>query len=566
MGERTIDKKADTRLTEFSFVNPSAPADHGGSSQGISQKIAKADLRHNSDCNALVPEAQAAGDGGAWKNLRESERRAQHDEMPVTKDFKATLKFAPIYGNFARSSRSDAKAHKDSGDSPIESLFAVGRLLNMTPSRSPRMFHFLTSARIPRTKMRSSRPAVRDRAKALLTLIAMCFAETSQAAVWDATEQWSSAWETRFQQWVESDWNKDIFVGPGPLQGVKLDCADAVYMMRMYFSYLHKLPFAMKDSTSSRGQLVTQSMTRWDHLPEAQRVRQFAFLIFNIGSTASLPQDTYPVAVNRQALASGSLLLTDRSSHHSWTIKYFSNTGIPFLVFASRPARTLMYERFEYPTFGFTFPNGLRPETNAGFRAFRQPSDILKPVHQVPGFSLEQYSIAPATWARTLQRRMQTTQETAEQKVTRIYNEACRAARERVEAVRDGVAYNARIGSRCMNSTEYDDYSTPSRDKRLQGTFDDLMQAFQEAGAAQPGSGLSQRLRDQFALMQNSLQPNLGTDACPVEIRPGQSLTLGQVYRSSVAQRLSNNPHDTLEMRWGIQAGPSAKAANCPVY
>jgi hypothetical protein len=396
-----------------------------------------------------------------------------------------------------------------------------------------------------------------------LVIIGSNSSTTAQAAVWDATESWDANWEARYQQWVESDWNKDIFVGPGPLQNVKMDCADAVYMMRMYFAYLHKLPFAMKDSTSSRGQLVTQAMNRWDHLPEAQRVRQFAFLIFNIGSTASLPQDTYPVAVNRQALSSGSILLTDRSSHHSWTIKYFSNTGIPFLVFASRPAKTLMYERFEYPTFGFTFPNGLRTETNAGFRAFRQPADLLKPVHEVPGFSLEQYSIAQATWARSLQRRMQTTQETAEQKLSRIYNEACRAARERVEAVRDGVAYNTKIGSRCMNATEYDDYSTPSRDKRLRGTFDDLMAAYQETGAANPGSGVSQRLRDQI---QNLLQANAGVDACPVEIRAGQSLTLGEVYRSSLAQRLTNNPHDTLEMRWGLRPGPSAKASSCPVY
>ena len=427
---------------------------------------------------------------------------------------------------------------------------------------------FAAKTRSPQSKNDSRVLRVKPRIKSLMAsfstfLTLLGLALPSQAAVWDTTDSWNANWEARYQQWVESEWTKDIFVGPGPLQGVKTDCADAVYMMRMYFAYLHKLPFAMRDSTSSRGQLVTQAMTRWDHLPEGQRVRQFAFLIFNIGSTASLPQDTFPVAVNRQALTSGSLLLTDRASHHSWTIKYFSNTGIPFLVFASRPARTLFYERFEYPTFGFTFPNGLRPETNAGFRAFRQPADILKPVHEVPGFSLEQYSIPAATWAKTMQRRMQTTQETMEQKVTRIYTEACRAARERVESVRDGVAYNSRIGSRCMNATEYDDYSTPSRDRRLRGTFEDLIAAYNEAGTANPASSLSQRLRNQ---VENLLQVGVGTDACPVEIRPGQSLTLGDVYRSSMAQRLTHNPQDTLEMRWGLRPGPSAKAASCPVY
>jgi hypothetical protein len=53
---------------------------------------------------------------------------------------------------------------------------------------------------------------------------------------------------------------------------------------------------------------------------------------------------------------------------------------------------------------------------------------------------------------------------------------------------------------------------------------------------------------------------------CTTEIAPGVTMTLGQIYARSLGGKLSNNPHDTLEMRWGLQVFPSSKAQSCPVY
>jgi hypothetical protein len=55
-------------------------------------------------------------------------------------------------------------------------------------------------------------------------------------------------------------------------------------------------------------------------------------------------------------------------------------------------------------------------------------------------------------------------------------------------------------------------------------------------------------------------------DYCPVEFDAGKILTLHEVRRRSLNASLSNNPHDPIELRWGVRKGKSPRAARCPVY
>ncbi|CAN5525459.1 hypothetical protein BH10BDE1_BH10BDE1_14980 [soil metagenome] len=386
----------------------------------------------------------------------------------------------------------------------------------------------------------------------------------SRAAVWENTAEWNDASESQYRQWVSQNWNKDYFNQAGPMKGSMMDCADVVYSMRAIFASQNGLPFAMKDPTTRAGTIISNSMTRWDSKSQDQRVRSFIQLIFGVGSTASLPADTYPTAIGPMTLGAGSMIVTDKANHHSWTIQHFSQTGIPYLLFGSRPARTLLYERNEYPTVGFVFPQGIRAETNGGFRNFRQPADVGKPVYDVPGYSLEQYSFPAATFMKTVQKRMQNIEETGEQHVLRVYNEACKGSRERVEIVRGAIQKQGEIGARCMNATEYDDQSTPSRDSRLKDSFKDLAAAYKDALNNRSITAGTRKLVE--SVLSGASSVSNTNAACLVEISPGTKLTLGQIFAFSVGDKLSNNPHDTLQMRWGLQAGPSAKAKSCPVY
>lgn len=141
------------------------------------------------------------------------------------------------------------------------------------------------------------------------------------AAVWESQSTWSESWEQTYHQWVQENWEKNIFLREGAWwRGVTVDCADNVYGMRLIFAAEHELPFAMRDPSGSG--VITNNMKRFDGLEPSARKRAFFQYIQEVGSTHSLPEDTYPVAVNRDAIGSGRMIITDARSHHSWAIKY----------------------------------------------------------------------------------------------------------------------------------------------------------------------------------------------------------------------------------------------------
>ena len=393
-----------------------------------------------------------------------------------------------------------------------------------------------------------------------LAIVASILNSQAHAAVWETTQDWGPEAEADYQTWVAANWNKNFFTQPGFYQNVTMDCADTVYSMRLIYSAEHGLPFAMKDPTGS-GRIISNEMTRWDSKQSTARKRSFLLYVYGLASTSSLPSDTYPVEVSRDGIGSGRLLLTDPGSHHSWTIRYLSDEGIPFLLFASRPARTILFERFEYPTVPFIFPKGIRPETNAGFRAFRHPEDLLKPVWQVPGYSLEQYELPTANWSREIQKRVALVNESTDQALTRILDNACRGARERADIVSKADRLNRSLGNACMSASQYDDYSTPSRDERLQGSFKDLLSTYNRAAKTRSPISSSVLAKVKAVLAgENSIS---FAGFCAIKISSNDQLSLGQIYSRSMNGQLSDNPHDPITVRWGMEQGPSDKAQAC---
>lgn len=388
------------------------------------------------------------------------------------------------------------------------------------------------------------------------------------AAVWPSENSWSQEWEDRYSEWVKNDWDEKFFARPNtPYTGLHLDCADVVYSMRVIFSYENKLPFAMKDPTGGK-KLITNEMTRFDHLPADKRIRQFLIFIYNTGSTQSLPNDTVPIAVNRQNVRSGALILTNKESHHSWTIKKVLPTGIPHLIYSSRPAKNTLLVRIDQPSVEFTFKNNLDPATNAGFRAFRKLDDLGKPAWQSAGYSDEQYKIPIRQWKPTVKARLSLVNESPEAELKRLLKLTCTEAQERVTAVNEGLAARAEMGNRCMNAEEYDNFSTPNRDMRMRNAFEDLRDAANAARSnAETWSKLSPEVQglvndvfsDQSPVSENERY-------CAQQIAPGKYLSLGQIRARALSGRLSDNPNDGIEERWGERKGHSAKAKRCPTH
>jgi len=400
-------------------------------------------------------------------------------------------------------------------------------------------------------------------------VVAFIFAflvSNSQAAVWEAQNSWSQEWEEKYASWVKDNWDENFFVKKNtPFNGLKLDCADAVYSMRVIFSFLHSLPFAAKDPTSG-SKKITNAMKRWDDISDPEkRIRLFLKYIYPILSTSTLPDDTFPVEVDKKTIRSGALLLTDHKNHHSWTIKEITPEGVPHLIYSSRPAKSQIKQRIGFPSMGFVFPKGLKPSRHAGFRNFRQPEHVGLPVWEVPGYSLEQYSLPYAKWRRIVQQKLATREESYDQQLQRLFTDACQNAQERVTAVNEGLEYIAGL-SRCLDSKEYGDFSTPNRDQRLRDSFVDLFEAIQDAKDV--GAQLSPELGPLISALSSpgGLENTPYSETCRIEIRPGEYMSFSELANRSLSNRLSNNPHDPSEYRWGEKKGRSVRARRCPVY
>ncbi len=392
----------------------------------------------------------------------------------------------------------------------------------------------------------------------------------ADADVWPVTRDWSPEVEAEYRTWVNDNVDANLFVHRGrAYSGMLLDCADAVYSIRAIFAYENGLPFYMQDPSDSRRKITSQ-ITKFDKIADpALRFRKFLTYLFGVVGTDSLANDSYPTAINREAVGSGTMIITDRDSHHSWTIQKVLKTGIPYLIFGSRPAVNRLYERVDIPSMEFMFHDNLT-NTRAGFRNWRAPEDIGKPVWQAQGYSNEQYRIAYSKWRATVQKKLSTMNETDEMRLERLQTGVCTSAQERITIVQLGLSALAKLGAdQCMNAKQFDDYSTPNRDKRMHDEFVDLIQAYKAVVAKNKVGSLSSGLRSSLReIIEVDAQRggDLQSKFCRVNVKPGLSLSIGELRRRSLEGLLSSNPHDPAEARWGDTRFVSERARSCPVY
>ncbi len=402
---------------------------------------------------------------------------------------------------------------------------------------------------------------VKHTALLFLALSSAVFSTSALAAVWKPTRSWDAGWEKNYREWVAKEWSRDFFTKPGTAYtGLSLDCADTVYSMRVIFSYENGLPFSMRDPSNPK-RVITNEMARFDTLPAQKRIRKFLELIYEVGSTHSLPMDTYPIAIGSDTVTAGTLILTDKANHHSWTIQSLSSYGQPHLVYSSRPAKNRILERSTWPTSPeWVFAAGLNPElTDAGIRAFRHPEDVMKPVWEVPGYSKEQYEIPLRNFFKTVRDRIASSEEPLLDRFKALYVDACAGATERVEAVDEGADLNSKLGATCMDAQQYDDFSTPGRDARLKDALNEVesvsaMYLNTDSGVLTSSTGRASTLSA------------AGVTECKVTWAPGKSISLSQLYARMKASSVSSNPNESKEVRWGESTSSSEKARRCPKY
>lgn len=392
----------------------------------------------------------------------------------------------------------------------------------------------------------------------------------AHSQVWQHTQEWNQEWERKYGEWVNSDevYERMFVDRNSPYSGVRADCADAAHGLRIIFAYENGLPFAVRNPSGSRGDRdpyrnFHNGIDRFNHISDQdRRVVQFINYVGNsMGSHFLTHDNTFPVKL--EEIGSGDMFtyrIRARFGNfirHVYNIKAVNPTGTFDVIYATQAIKDNNLPMIRRREREFVH----RPQGQWGFRRFRWPEHIGQPLSAIPselGNSSEQFRLSSELgndFFPHLTRLLRTTVETPEARLKRSLRNLCLEAQGRVDNVAQAITYLNSINGRCMDYTEFDIYSTPARDEALNQTFLNTQRDYQEILDEGLGSRVDPNLLDMtaeiFSRSSNRQYVEELTDFCPVEIRAGRVLDLGELRRRQVDGKLSSHPNDTFEHRWG---------------
>jgi hypothetical protein len=417
----------------------------------------------------------------------------------------------------------------------------------------------------------------------LALLIFLKLSSFALADVWTPTEKWDLAWETRYAEWVASpNVHQTMFscrgrknCVPGPYEGVAADCADVAYTMRLIFSYENSLPFSAKNpvaSAESKVQRFTQAMTRFDAIPAGpKRVVAFAnYLGKSLGTETLSLNDSFPLALDQ--ISTGDFFMYKKKAgenfiRHTYNIKNIDVKGNFNLIYATQASKAAgdpLYERVKQL---YSPPVKYR----WGFRRYLLPDDEIEGTDKVS--FLTSYSEAQFDLAKTLsedaffahvKKLLATETESLDAVLVGKLKELCEQIKERVDIVNKGLAHREATALQCMDYTNFDTHSTPSRDGRLKAMVSSLEATWRDGQA--DTTLLPTTLALTSALLDETTTASGESELlayCPISYKPGSVVSLREIVRRVKANLLSSHPNDALEARWGETTTDRTK---CPAF
>ena len=403
-----------------------------------------------------------------------------------------------------------------------------------------------------------------------VTLFFLLLFSSSQAMVWKSVNTWDNTWEKHYQHWVKNNWTEEFFMNEKKPIYYKYshDCADAVYAMRLVFAYEYKLPFVVHNA-SRPGKTISNGMTRWDKYSKAKRVRKFMDYIADMTSTKTLARDTYPIALDD--IKPGDLYAAP--GKHSYQIVNITINGVAEVMSSTTPKAPRFLDRI--PSFPFYVPEDIKRKSD-GYRRFIQPQNIRVPLKKQPGYSEEQYNIAKAVkfnyvrFTDIIASALGKKKERSDEKTLRLLIAMCMYANDRAVYVYDALWHLQEMqkkGRRCMNRREYDNFSTPSRDRRLKAFFNAVKNHYERNAKYKPWTQPQRWAKTLFSTKEpRSRDVKELNEFCMVQMSLGEKyfIPLRELRKNLSAGKIISDPHAPLEYRWGAQLKPYK--AKCKTY
>jgi hypothetical protein len=371
--------------------------------------------------------------------------------------------------------------------------------------------------------------------------------ENRNSKIWTPANSWNLSWEKVYSAWVKKEFNKDFFVK----YNIKTDCADVAFSLRWIFARIHSLPAA--NTLAGSGVLFTHESMKneWSKKPTAtewhkdQRFLAALNYLLQNSYTKTLYKDTYPIKIAIENFHEGTINLL---GHHTQIISKldFSGESAPiWLLQSTMPSmiRVLSEEVMMDPA---PTDKALGGVVQMRWPVYQNGKWLLTPRNLMPAFSEEQYDPAfindTKNFTLSIINRLQIS-FIPKNIVNKSLESIATSLQERVAIVKEGHDF-CLINDCSDGTTNYENYSTPSRDKRLKEKF----KAVDE---------LASMLSQFDDSLPSYLKDLLSTTTITIEGSSKNLKTYKLLFDHSFP---SYHPNDTVSERWALDKNASYSA------
>lgn len=400
--------------------------------------------------------------------------------------------------------------------------------------------------------------------KSSLIVLLLVVTFSSQADVWRSNKHWNESWQRKYANWIATSVKGSFFKDLGrPFSRLKIDCADAHYALKAYYSRMNGLHMVVERGAFSN---KTSMFDRYRNSNE--RLYRFMLHLANNYGTESLAHnDTYPVAVND--VMPGDLFTYKVGSNgnftrHAYIIKNVNLDGTFDVLYSTQERAAKGYplgRQWQY-MFDKAPLNSGTDRNHWGFRRQKLSNRASISQESLREADFSQYELARRYGNLGFFRRVksinQTVKESPNSIAERNFKTVCTGVQDRVTSVNDAEAFRKRIGGRCMSFREFDTYSTPSRDTKIKNSYLNYEYDIENIS----WNSLNSYNKNSFSLtFENSLssrEKNSLLERCNVSTPVGK-IDLSTFRQNIFAGRVSFHPNDNIYRRWGFTNGSKTR-------
>lgn len=425
--------------------------------------------------------------------------------------------------------------------------------------------------------------------------------------VWVHQRHWNTHWQREYNRWV-SNLKISLFKNKNSRYaglGV-IDCADFIYATYIIFAYENRLPFkihfACPGGTCEQKYLSnTSSRFARQHRQGLPRVKALIRYVARNYGTQHLAKDSYPISIAREQLNTpfgfGPGVINLHPGGHSLLITGVDPFGNVSAVYATTGAKAELFVEQS--------ANLLKPYDDEsyldGFRRLRWPQYLNKSLKHIPwiknGAFKTQYALAKrideVTFTELLKHRFAVQQLPPGAELKYVFEDICHDLKDsRTTYVHNALQYLASKRAQnpryCMTPTEYDKFSSPSRDARINAKFFRLLRLLERTDPASINAdaqpyyeatrylfGYAEDTHEGASAFVNQLydadKEALIQGLCSFKIDKHYILNIKDYYWSFTQGKISANPNAPLELRWGLYDADDARVKafeklGCPEY